>query len=606
MRWCIGLVALLIATAPGFAQVRVVNYNIAKLAGSPSAMTAVIAAAHADDTPGFSHPVDIFMFQEVPNASLAGISAIIANAAPAGSTYALATYTTSSSEDSATGAQACFYRTQTIIEVASGHVDIATGASRNSDRWQLKLVGYSSAAASFYTYSSHLKASPGYESERLAGAQALRNNGDSLGAGARCIFVGDYNIYTNTEPAYGEMVSTGNSQGVDPLGTGNWTGATNAWKHTQSPRLASGTLVGGGMDDRFDFQLPSTALSDGTGISIIPGSLRPLGNDGNHYDIAINTGSNTFYPGQAVRSNALAAALFDASDHVPLMVDYQVPGVLAATLGAVPPRVILGAAVNASVAVSNTVVVAAPICADDLAFSATGSGAVSGASSGTAPLAPATTSALLPLSTSSVGAKTGLAWVTSTTEAVQNPSLSIPVSYSVLAHANGSFSNTADQNTRTVVWSIAQGTPQSVYDLSVYNFGAGALQALLDLDSDQLVSGRSVQVQSGLAQGIGSTPANLRFVLASGAMQPGTYTSIVQLNASDENIPGASTQALTVQFNITVTGAGVPGDLDGDGTVNGADLALLLGNWGQAGTGDIDGDGTVTGVDLGSLLGAWS
>jgi hypothetical protein len=48
-----------------------------------------------------------------------------------------------------------------------------------------------------------------------------------------------------------------------------------------------------------------------------------------------------------------------------------------------------------------------------------------------------------------------------------------------------------------------------------------------------------------------------------------------------------------------------PADLDGDGTVTGADLGLLLGNWGGSGVGDLDGDGNVSGSDLGLLLGAW-
>jgi hypothetical protein len=39
--------------------------------------------------------------------------------------------------------------------------------------------------------------------------------------------------------------------------------------------------------------------------------------------------------------------------------------------------------------------------------------------------------------------------------------------------------------------------------------------------------------------------------------------------------------------------------------VNGADLALLLGEWGGAGAGDLDGDGIVGGADLAVLLGAW-
>ncbi|MCA9284434.1 MAG: right-handed parallel beta-helix repeat-containing protein, partial [Phycisphaerales bacterium] len=46
-------------------------------------------------------------------------------------------------------------------------------------------------------------------------------------------------------------------------------------------------------------------------------------------------------------------------------------------------------------------------------------------------------------------------------------------------------------------------------------------------------------------------------------------------------------------------------DLDGDGLVDGADLGLLLANWGGAGSGDLDGSGTIDGADLGLLLAAW-
>ncbi len=51
-------------------------------------------------------------------------------------------------------------------------------------------------------------------------------------------------------------------------------------------------------------------------------------------------------------------------------------------------------------------------------------------------------------------------------------------------------------------------------------------------------------------------------------------------------------------------GGGVDGDLDGDGHVNGADLAICLGGWGGPG-GDVDGDGTTNGADLAMLLGNW-
>lgn len=49
-----------------------------------------------------------------------------------------------------------------------------------------------------------------------------------------------------------------------------------------------------------------------------------------------------------------------------------------------------------------------------------------------------------------------------------------------------------------------------------------------------------------------------------------------------------------------------PADIDGDGIVGPADLALLLGSWGQPGAADLDGDGAVGPADLAILLGAWT
>jgi hypothetical protein len=51
----------------------------------------------------------------------------------------------------------------------------------------------------------------------------------------------------------------------------------------------------------------------------------------------------------------------------------------------------------------------------------------------------------------------------------------------------------------------------------------------------------------------------------------------------------------------------LPEDLNQDGSVNSADLAILLGAWGscKACAADLDGDGTVGAADLSLLLGAW-
>lgn len=58
---------------------------------------------------------------------------------------------------------------------------------------------------------------------------------------------------------------------------------------------------------------------------------------------------------------------------------------------------------------------------------------------------------------------------------------------------------------------------------------------------------------------------------------------------------------------VAVRPAAPAGDLDGNGRIDGADLGILLGDWGSCRgcASDLDGDGAVSGSDLGLLLGAW-
>lgn len=75
------------------------------------------------------------------------------------------------------------------------------------------------------------------------------------------------------------------------------------------------------------------------------------------------------------------------------------------------------------------------------------------------------------------------------------------------------------------------------------------------------------------------------------------------LNLAVASWPGVPDGLDLVRFD----GAGVFGDLDGDGSVGPADLAILLGAWGSAGgSADLDGDGSVGPADLAQLLGAWT
>lgn len=56
-----------------------------------------------------------------------------------------------------------------------------------------------------------------------------------------------------------------------------------------------------------------------------------------------------------------------------------------------------------------------------------------------------------------------------------------------------------------------------------------------------------------------------------------------------------------------IGGSGIIGDFDGDGGVNGADLGILLSQWGACAgcSADLNCDGTVSGADLGDLLSRW-
>lgn len=73
---------------------------------------------------------------------------------------------------------------------------------------------------------------------------------------------------------------------------------------------------------------------------------------------------------------------------------------------------------------------------------------------------------------------------------------------------------------------------------------------------------------------------------------------------------GTAVNQSTQGYAIVVTGAvseaaACAADFNGDGMVNGADLATLLSNWGVNTHADLTGDGVVNGADLANLLSLW-
>jgi len=178
----------------------------------------------------------------------------------------------------------------------------------------------------FNVYGVHLKASSGSSNanQRLQETTILRNHLNNL-APNFFIVGGDFNIYSNnssSEPAFDMLTSSSDDndgQMFDPINRiGHWhNNSSYSDVHTQSPRTSSfGGGANGGMDDRFDWLFVSQSILDqDSPMQYVEGTYWAVGNDGNHFNDAINDGNNNSV------SEEIADALHDASDHLPVYMD---------------------------------------------------------------------------------------------------------------------------------------------------------------------------------------------------------------------------------------------------------------------------------------------
>lgn len=148
-------------------------------------------------------------------------------------------------------------------------------------------------------------------------AKEIINYIDNETEGKNLFLAGDFNIYSPTEGAFEEFTKRGNNTLNDPVNEiGEWSNTEYyAPLHTQSTRTTSfGGGSAGGLDDRFDWILVSDDIIDGTNnIEYVLGSYKAYGNDGKHFNNAINFKENT-----AV-SEEVADALHEMSDHLPVV-----------------------------------------------------------------------------------------------------------------------------------------------------------------------------------------------------------------------------------------------------------------------------------------------
>lgn len=171
---------------------------------------------------------------------------------------------------------------------------------------------------------AHLKAgnTTADRNERGLATEAVMAYLDTINATGNYFFMGDLNVYSPTEPAFLDLVNYTPDPGlnfIDPAyRIGNWSNNSSfSDVHTQSTHSGTSSCAsGGGMDDRFDFILMSDEVDgDSMRVQYIAGTYKALGQDGMRFNGAINSPTNSILPFY------VADALYDMSDHLPVMMD---------------------------------------------------------------------------------------------------------------------------------------------------------------------------------------------------------------------------------------------------------------------------------------------
>ncbi|WP_412984583.1 T9SS type A sorting domain-containing protein [Pontimicrobium sp. IMCC45349] len=174
---------------------------------------------------------------------------------------------------------------------------------------------------------THLKSSSGTDNQniRLAMVNDFVDYLETLPSDSYNILGGDLNLYTNSEPAYQELLdNTNNITFVDPINrSGSWHNNINYLDvFTQSTRTQSG-LGGatGGFDDRFDFILTSENMLTNPDIFYVNDSYQVYGNNNNVncFNSEINSNDCAGSDFNATIRNAL----YYFSDHLPVTLQLQ-------------------------------------------------------------------------------------------------------------------------------------------------------------------------------------------------------------------------------------------------------------------------------------------
>ncbi len=563
------------------AQLRIVSWNTAGYDAAradttrDNAIETVLAAIGNEDVNGIAKAPDIITLQEQdsPTTSTQDIVDIL-NGIHGPGFYARNTFKPSTTGGGVVGV---IYNTNSLT--LTGQFDVTSvstdGPSRQPFRYDFRLNGYEGLDNQISIYVSHFKAgtSNSDEARRLVEAQAIRNNADLfLPNNRHIIYTGDLNNRDNREDFFNVLTSSGASQAIDPVNPSNAfqnynNNAAFRRLHTQSPVTSAryGGQITGGMDDRFDYQLVTSELFDNEGLSVIrfdqsghsviESNYRAFGNTGTHPlngEITSGFGAPT----------DILEALAEASDHLPVVVDYQVPAVMNVTVMS-PTRAIVGGPVEAEVIVSNKADVVAHLGADELDFEVSADNQtdddLSGSFTGQAFALQEGQTVRLAFNTNTAGMKTGLVNVRSDSQGVFNGQFQGTIRLDVLDSSNASFDRLSDVDTLQIDFgTLSQNTGHASQSFRIFNLPSASsevLTARMDLDSFS-ASSQPFSTSLDTFGGLEADANGPTYTISVDTTEVGQFASTITLNFSDEDVPGERTHSL--QLMVTASIAAIP------------------------------------------------
>lgn len=516
---------LALAAAPAFA-LKVVDYNLLNydnLASyrDPAFRTIFTSIGEAD----------VLAAEEVQDLTAAQnfLNNVLNVVAPG--QWALATYF---DDPSQSFNQALFYRPAAVSVTLA---DTLGSAPRDICYYTLEPVGYTSSAAAITLFVVHLKAGSASSDQatRLLETTRLRDFMNTFPAGTNMAVLGDYNVRSSSETAYQRLVqSQADNDGrvQDPINSpGTWyNNASFAPIHTQSTRVTNDSPndggATGGMDDRFDQILPTYSLADGEGLDQLPSTYKPFGNDGLHFNLDINA-SPTIPEGQAV-----ADALHRASDHLPVILEFQVPAKVDAQIVPDYGTVVVDGILAHDVTVSN----GAAVPADELDYSLSAAGGFSVAPGPYQAQAgmPGNTHSVS-LNTSTAGEKVGNVVITS--DDLDNPATVIGLTATVVRHGVPSLAFGSVVEADTLDFGRRSSGKFSTHTVEAWNQGFDALQAKLEVYALAVAGGdnRFSVVSGPTPPLVGGSSSQIQIAFDdAGAVQDTTYEGMLYIYSHDD------------------------------------------------------------------------